>query len=177
VTEMSPISDYLKPAAFVLLPHVGGIGGAIITRSQIPVWYSNLVRAPWNPPKWVFGPVWTSLYTGMGYASWLVYKEAGLKSTPMYLYGAQLALNWAWTPMFFGAHKVGLACLDLLATLGLVVACAKEFSSVNQTAGRLMLPYIGWLCLAATLNIYIWLYNDSRTLSGEGASQQAKSKK
>jgi len=81
------------------------------------------------------------------------------------LYGSQLALNWAWTPIFFGAKKLGLSVIEILLLYGNVVACAYAFSTVNETAGLLMLPYIAWLTLASALNYNIWKNNrvDSKT--------------
>uniref|UniRef100_A0A1I8IJY1 Translocator protein n=3 Tax=Macrostomum lignano TaxID=282301 RepID=A0A1I8IJY1_9PLAT len=160
-------SAYLKPAAFVIAPHLGGAFGAIVTRNEIPVWYRRINKPPWTPPNWVFGPMWSFLYTSIGYSSWLIYKELGLQNKPMYLFGAQLALNWAWSPLFFGAHRVGLSVIDMVGMLGLAALCANEFRPVSQTAFRLMLPYLGWLSLALSINVYVWLNNDSKTLRGD----------
>ncbi len=96
--------------ALTLLPHLGGFAGAILTRKNIKQWYENLDRPSWRPPNWAFGPVWTSLYTMMGYASYLIYRD-GLgdnRNRALALYGSQLLLNWIWTPIFFGWHKLGL---------------------------------------------------------------------
>ncbi|XP_041072318.1 translocator protein-like isoform X3 [Carcharodon carcharias] len=104
-------STWVCAFGFTVLPNAGAIS-AYITQKEIPGWYATLKKPSWCPPNWVFGPVWTTLYTGMGYGSYLVWKELGGFSDkaliPLGLYGIQLVLNWAWPPIFFGAHKMGL---------------------------------------------------------------------
>ncbi|KAF5909385.1 translocator protein, partial [Clarias magur] len=101
-----------KVLGLTALPHVGGLLGGYITRREVKTWYTTLNKPSWRPPNSAFGVVWTTLYTGMGYGSYLVYKELGGFTedavVPLGLYGLQLALNWAWTPIFFGAHKIKL---------------------------------------------------------------------
>ncbi|KAL6457936.1 hypothetical protein MHYP_G00331660 [Metynnis hypsauchen] len=107
--------------------------------------------------------VWTSLYTGMGYGSYLVWKELGGFTedalVPLGLYGLQLALNWAWTPIFFGAHKIKLALIELVMLTGTVAATMVSWYPVSRTATLLMAPYLAWLCLATSLNYCIWRDN------------------
>ncbi|OWA53049.1 putative Translocator protein [Hypsibius exemplaris] len=147
----------------VLLPIGGGWINGIQTRSQIESWYEKLRRPDWRPPNWVFGPVWTALYGSMGYASWLLYRSggglAGPARLPLILYGSQLALNFAWTPLFFKLHKTGWALADISALWLNVAACIYTFYPVNKTASYLMIPYIGWLSLASVLNWWIWKEN------------------
>ncbi|KAG8538694.1 hypothetical protein GDO81_022199 [Engystomops pustulosus] len=105
------MSSWAPAIGLTLLPHVGGILGGLITRKEVKTWYTTLVKPSWRPPNWMFAPVWTTLYTSMGYGSYLIYKELGGFTedavVPLGLYAGQLALNWAWTPIFFGAHKIG----------------------------------------------------------------------
>jgi len=155
---------WLKPALFTLTPHVGGIAGSFITRSQIKQWYEKDIKKPdWRPPNWVFGPVWTTLYTSMGYASWLVYRDGGgfdgEAKTALALYGSQLALNWAWTPIFFGCHKLGLASAEIAMLWGTAAATAYNFYPINKTACYLMIPYMAWLSLASAITFWIWRNN------------------
>ena len=103
-----------------LAPFLGAIPGSMITRKNIGPWYEHIKKPSWRPPNWAFGPVWTCLvtrifdvdeqqvilqYGGMGYASYLVLRDGG-KVLSLSLYSTQLALNWAWTPIFFGSHNV-----------------------------------------------------------------------
>lgn len=98
-------SEFLQIAAAVILPNVGGFASSHYTRKAVKGWYQKLKFPPGRPADWVFAPMWTSLYCGMGYASYLVWKNGGGFSGeakwPLILYGSQLALNWAWTPIFF----------------------------------------------------------------------------
>ena len=148
----------LKGLVGTLLPFAGAIPGSIVTRNNIKGWYEHLDRPAWRPPNWAFGPVWTALYAGMGYASFLVY-EAGADTTALSLYASQLALNWAWTPIFFGSHNLKLASLEIAALWVNVAACGLKFYSINKTAGLLFLPYLAWVSLASALTFTIWRKN------------------
>jgi translocator protein len=93
-----------------VLPNLGGLVMGFINKKAIKEWYDKLNLPKYRPPNWVFGPVWTSLYTCMGYASYLVWRDgggfAGAARGPLALYAAHLGLNWAWSPVFFGARSV-----------------------------------------------------------------------
>ncbi|XP_041985428.1 translocator protein-like isoform X1 [Aricia agestis] len=152
----------------IVLPNVGGWANGLYFAGQIrkgdeKSWYDNLNKPSWNPPKWVFGPAWTVLYCSMGYASYLVLEDCGgfteQAILPMTLYGTQLALNWSWTPIFFGMKDFKLAFIEISVLSGAAVATTISFFSVNQTAGALMLPYLAWLGYASSLSYYIWKNN------------------
>merc|ERR1719154_238846 len=143
-----------------LLPFVGAVPGSVITRKN-QEWYKSIQKPSWRPPSWAFGPVWTGLYAGMGYASVLVY-EAGADRTALALYASQLALNWAWTPIFFGMHNLKLATLEIAALWVSVAACGARFYSINQTAGLLFAPYLAWVSLASALTVNIWKMNGDK---------------
>lgn len=148
---------------FSALPHIGGFLGWLLTRKEVPTWFESLKKPSWRPPNKMFPVVWTTLYTGMGYASYLVWNDLGGFNSkaviPLGLYGAQLALNWAWTPLFFGAHKLKLALVDILCLYGLVLGTMYSWYPINKTATILMVPYLAWLTLASSLTFCIWRDN------------------
>lgn len=182
------MSEYWKVAGAVILPNVGGIMGGLITRKNLDSWYKKLNFPSYRPPNWIFGPMWTSIYSAMGYASYLVWRDGGSSFTgdakwPLITYGTQLALNWAWTPIFFGSHNIkGVsgkmisssalyqrnACLfyfhlqgliDLAALTATASLCGVLFYHVNKTAGLLFVPYIAWLSFASMLNYSVYKLN------------------
>ncbi|XP_028432669.1 translocator protein isoform X1 [Perca flavescens] len=154
---------WLPMLGMTALPHLGGLVGGYITRQQVKTWYPTLKKPSWRPPNAAFPIVWTCLYTGMGYGSYLVWKELGGFTedalVPLGLYGLQLALNWTWTPIFFGAHKLKLALMEIVLLTGTVAATMVSWYPINRTATLLMAPYLSWLCLATSLNYCIWRDN------------------
>lgn len=120
-----------------------------------------LNRPGWAPPGWLFGPVWTGLYIGIAVAGWQVWRQGGFakQRVPLVFFGAQLALNCAWTPIFFGARQVGVA-LAVIVVLGVVIAATTAlFWRVNRLAGALFVPYLMWVSFATALNFAIWRLN------------------
>jgi len=160
------MEKYLPIAGAVSLPLAGGLVAAYVTRNEVKTWYQTLKRPSWCPPNWAFGPVWTTLYTSMGAASYLVWRDGGgfdgEARLPLILYGTNLALNWLWTPIFFGAHKKGLALAEILLLWGNIGACTITFNSINKTASYLMLPYWAWVSLASALTYSIWRDNKDK---------------
>lgn len=124
-------------------------------------WYRTLQRPSVAPPDALFGPVWSLLYTLMAIAAWLVWRrrrEARI-GTAMSAYGVQLLLNAAWSPLFFGAHWIGAALIDLGLLWGAVLATTMLFARVSRTAAALLLPYLAWVSFAAVLNFEFWRLN------------------
>lgn len=136
---------------------VAGLG-SLATTPNIPNWYAGLNKPSWNPPNWLFGPVWTLLYAMMAVAGWLVWKRAGW-GTALTCFAVQLALNLAWSFIFFGAHQTGLAFLEIVLLWLAIVATIISFWSVSKTAAGLLIPYLLWVSFAATLNFTIWRLN------------------
>ncbi len=137
-------------AASFLVAYVGGLASS----SGVDGWYLVAEKPPWTPPNWLFGPVWTVLYTAMAVAAWLVWRRWGWAGarTALLLYAGQLALNAIWTPLFFGAEQLwsGLAvivALDVLLAINVVA-----FFRLHRLAGALMVPYLLWALYATSLN-------------------------
>ncbi|XP_005110199.1 translocator protein isoform X2 [Aplysia californica] len=157
------MSDYLAPTLAVILPNLGGIAGSFITRKNIPNWYEGLNKPSWRPGNKVFGPVWTTLYCSMGYASYMVWRDGGGfdgdAALPLAWYGAQLALNWAWTPIFFGLHSPKWGFVEIICLWGAIAGTIYSFHGINEKASYLLLPYLGWVSLASALTFRIWRDN------------------
>jgi len=124
-------------------------------------WYEGLNKPSWNPPAWVFGPVWTALYLMMATAAWLVWRRRGFaaQSRPLSLFLLQLALNAAWTPLFFGWHRPGIAFAEILLLWLAILATLWSFVPVNKVAAALLAPYLAWVGFAAVLNFELWRLN------------------
>jgi tryptophan-rich sensory protein len=124
-------------------------------------WYAVLNKPSWNPPGWAFGVVWPVLYAMMAVAAWLVWLEGGWKFRHQALkwYLLQWALNALWTPLFFGAHQIGWAFLEILLLWLSIGATALAFRSIKSIAALLLLPYLAWVTFAAFLNFTIWRMN------------------
>jgi len=140
-----------------------GIGfiGSLFTARSVGDWYDALNKPSWTPPKAVFGPVWSALYVMMGVAAWLVWRRGGLTASalPLTLFGIQLALNVAWSGVFFGLRLPGWAFVEIAALWGFILATAAAFWRVTPAAGYLLAPYLGWVSFAAALNLAIWRAN------------------
>jgi tryptophan-rich sensory protein len=139
---------------------VGWIG-ALGTETGASPWYQSLRKPPWNPPSWVFAPVWTVLYVLMGIAAWLISGQAATaaRRRVLLLFVLQLAANFAWTFIFFGAHRIGLALLDIALLWVLLAATLVTGSRLDARVGWLLAPYLGWVTFAASLNLSIWRLN------------------
>jgi translocator protein len=124
-------------------------------------WYATLERPGWAPPDWVFGPVWTVLYAMMGLAAWTIWKEKGFSGAgwALALFGVQLALNFAWSWLFFGLQNPGLALLEIVALWAAILATLVAFWRLRPLAGWLLVPYLLWVTFAAALNFEFWRLN------------------
>ncbi|MBM4069716.1 MAG: tryptophan-rich sensory protein [Planctomycetes bacterium] len=134
--------------------------GAVLTNLSVGEWYANLPKPSWNPPNWVFGPVWTVLYCGMAVAAWLVWSRQGRdRKVAMLLFGLQLCLNAVWSALFFGLRSPGLALADIILLWLAILATILAFRRVSAMAAALLIPYLAWVSFAVALNAAIWRMN------------------
>ncbi len=124
-------------------------------------WYASLQKPTWNPPSWLFGPVWTLLYILMAVAAWLVWREGGWRKqgAALGLFLFQWFLNALWSPLFFGLHRPDLALLDIALLWLSIAVTLVVFLRVKQAAGILLIPYLCWVTIATFLNFTIWRMN------------------
>ncbi len=124
-------------------------------------WYAGLKKPVWNPPNWIFGPVWTSLYTTMAVAAWLVWKRGGFASrrVALSLFLLQLLFNAIWSPLFFGMQNPALAFVDIVLLWLALLATVAAFWKARPVAGVLLAPYLLWVTFAGTLNFTLWQLN------------------
>jgi len=131
---------------------------AVGARFRPGEWYAALRKPSWTPPSWLFAPVWTLLYAMMAVAAWLVWRQTGL-SSEVGLFVVQLALNAAWSWLFFGLHRPGLAFADIVALWVAILGTLAAFWAVRPLAGWLLVPYLAWVSFASALNAAVWRLN------------------
>ena len=163
-----PIALSRKKSSLVLIAFIlvclaaGGIGG-IATAENVSGWYRTIEKPSWNPPGWLFGPVWTSLYLMMAIAAWLVWKDQNSlpprKRTALILFGIQLALNSLWSFVFFEWHQLGWSLVEILVLWIAIVATLLSFFRIRKAAGWLLVPYLAWVSFASFLTYTIWTLN------------------
>lgn len=154
--------QWLMLAIFVSICIAVGGFGAIYTESTRAVWFDTLRQPDWSPPAWLFGPVWAILYLFMAVAAWLVWRNArSYRQTAgaLILFGIQLALNLAWSGIFFGLRSPGAAFIEILSLWVAIVATMIAFWRVTRLAGLLFVPYLLWVTFASALNYAIWQLN------------------
>lgn len=141
------------PAIIIL----GSLSGYLSNSGYGNGWFDNLEKPAFMPPGWAFGTAWTILYALMGIAVALILGAPRSKgrTAALTLFFIQLALNFSWSPIFFGAHQIRLGLAVIVILLGLVAATMRAFWRVRPLAGALLLPYLAWLCFATALNLAI----------------------
>jgi tryptophan-rich sensory protein len=154
--------DLLGLAGFIAVClAVSALGGWVTTQS-VDTWYRTLQKPSFNPPDWLFAPVWTLLYVLIAVAGWRVWRGHGLRAVrgPMAAYALQLGLNCAWSFLFFGGRMIGAALIDITLLFVAIVVTAALFRPIDRIAAWLLAPYGAWVAFASVLNLAIWRLND-----------------
>lgn len=149
-------------AAFIVVSFLAAGLGSAATTQAITTWYPTIAKPSWNPPNGVFAPVWTTLFLLMSLAAWRAWRAAATPADAtktLALYGAQLVLNVLWSVLFFTLHRPGLALLEIVVFLALLVALQVRFARTDRLAAILWSPYVAWVSFAAFLNGTIWWLN------------------
>ncbi len=152
----------LKIVLMVVLCVTVGYLSGLVTRESILTWYVTLNKPSFNPPNWVFAPVWTLLYIMMGVAAGMVWTSNSDEQTTkkaLGFFAIQLGLNALWSCLFFGLHNPLLALIEIILLWLMIFETYNMFKKINKTAGLLLLPYLAWVSFAAILNANIWWLN------------------
>lgn len=154
----SPIRRVLGLGGWFLLSFAAAAFGSLFMPGE---WYAQLRKPAWNPPNWIFGPVWTALYTMMAVAAWLVWGRGGFAAqrAPLGLFLLQLLFNAAWSALFFGLQNPGLAFAEIVLLWLAIVGTLIAFWKAHRFASVLLLPYLAWVTFAAVLNFTLWQLN------------------
>ena len=149
-------------AVFIVVSFLAGGLGSAATTGAIATWYPTITKPSWNPPNWVFAPVWTTLFLLMSLAAWRAWRAAVTPADAvktLRLYGAQLVLNTLWSVLFFSLHRPGLALIEIVLFLALLVTLLVRFARADRLAAILWSPYVAWVGFATYLNGTIWWLN------------------
>ena len=139
---------------------VSGLGG-LATSTSVGTWYQTLAKPPFNPPDWIFAPVWTSLYILMAISGWRIWRlpRSLARKHALVAFGIQLTLNLLWSFLFFGMRNIGLGLSEIVLLLGSIIVTTSLFWRLDRPAGVLFLPYVAWVSFATVLNASLWLLN------------------
>ena len=149
------------PIFIIITLSIGSGLGSYFTFMSVETWYQTLNKPSFNPPDWVFGPVWTILYIMMGTSIWMVWKSEDnkIRSLAVKLFWLQLFFNVFWTYLFFGIQKIGLGLIEIIFLSVLIILNINYFLKINKIAGYLLIPYLLWVLYASLLNYNLWILN------------------
>jgi translocator protein len=138
------------------------LAGNAVTMPKINAWYATIAKPSFNPPNWLFGPVWTLLFIAMGYAVYRIWRleaQTPGRTVALVTFYAQLLLNFGWSAAFFGMESPLLGLMVIVPFLALIVASIIQFRPLDRTASLLLWPYAAWVSFATVLNISLWWLN------------------
>ncbi len=144
---------------FFIITYSASFIGGMATISFKEPWYSELIKSNFNPPDWVFAPVWTALYLMMTLAIWFYWHSKNREMNTVYIYFIHIVFNTTWSIVFFGLHKIFLALMVLMILIILIIILIIKFKRVNYVSSYLMIPYLLWCCYALFLNFNLLILN------------------
>lgn len=156
------LANITKLIAALFVCQLAGAIGTVFAVSSIQTWYASLQKPWFNPPNWLFGPAWLTLYFLMGISLYLVWakgREKGAVKTAMLVFGMQLVLNALWSIIFFGLKSPFYAFIEIVFLWIVILATIVTFHPISKKASLLLLPYIAWVSFAAMLNFSVWMLN------------------
>ena len=143
---------------FIITFSASFIGGLVTFTFKEP-WYSELTKSNFNPPDWIFAPVWTTLYLMMTLAIWFFWHSKNREMNTIYIYFIHIVFNTTWSVVFFGFHNIFFALLNLIILILLIVILILRFRRVNKVSSYLMIPYLLWSSFALFLNYSLLVLN------------------
>jgi translocator protein len=152
-------NKFLSFILFLLLTYSASAIGGYVTVGFKEPWYSLINKPSFNPPSWIFAPVWTILYFMITIAIWKFWHSKNRDMNTIYIYFIHIVFNTTWSIVFFGLHKILLALLVLMILIYLIIILILRFKRVNMLSFYLMIPYLLWCCFALTLNFSLFLIN------------------
>ena len=152
-------NKFISFILFFIITYSASFIGGMSTISFKEPWYSQLVKSNFNPPDWVFAPVWTTLYLMMTLAIWFYWHSKKREMNTVYIYFIHIVFNTTWSIVFFGLHKILLALIVLMILIALIIILILRFKRVNYVSSYLMIPYLLWSCYALFLNFNLYILN------------------
>ena len=151
--------NILSLTIFIVLAFAASAWGGLITSFYKEPWYSTIAKPSFNPPDWIFGPAWITLYIAMSVAVWLIWINPKKTEKIIYIYFVHLLINGSWSLFFFGLHLILVSLIIIGVIIFLVVWLIKLYYPINKLSSFLMIPYLMWLSYAFILNFYIFTLN------------------
>ncbi len=152
-------NKFLSFALFALITYSASAVGGFATITFKEPWYSQLIKPTFNPPDWIFAPVWTTLYLMMTVAIWFFWHSKNRNMNTVYIYFIHLIFNTTWSIIFFVFHNILLALIVLIILILLIIILIVRFKRVNLLSAYLMIPYLLWCCFALILNMSLLILN------------------
>ena len=152
-------NKFISFILFFIITYSASFIGGMATISFKEPWYSELVMSNYNPPDWIFAPVWTTLYLMMTLAIWFYWHSKNREMNTIYIYFIHIILNTTWSIVFFGLHQIFLALIVLMILIALIIILILRFKRVNYVSLYLMIPYLLWSCYALFLNFNLYILN------------------